>query len=163
MTMALHEAVVNGFDETFNPDIGGAGVFIVNIPNKTILLGRRAAPDYHAGHWCSFGGTREDGESPLSTAMREISEEAGISHDMITTQPRQLYIDCDPQRNNFKFMTYLATTDDQFDVVLNDEHDEYGWFPLTELPQPLHPGVNRMLADPHVMRELLRQMNGGQV
>lgn len=160
MTSALHEAVVNGYDETFNSGVGGAGIFIVNIPNKTILLGRRAAPDYHVGHWCSFGGTCESGESPLTTAIREISEEAGISMDMISTKPTQLYIDTDPQRHDFKFMTYLATANDQFDVTLNDEHDKYGWFQLTQLPQPLHPGVNRMLTDPYVMRELLNTLSG---
>lgn len=160
MTSALYEAVVNGYDETFNSGVGGAGVFILDIPTKTILLGRRAAPDYHTGHWCSFGGTCESGESSLTTAIREISEEAGISPDMISCQPNHLYIDSDPLRHGFKFMTYLATTNNQFDINLNDEHDNYGWFPLTKLPQPLHPGVNRMLADPHVMRRLLNTFNG---
>ena len=96
MSQALHEAVISGMGETFNLDIGGAGIFIINAPTKTILLGRRNNPDYHAGHWCSFGGTREPGESPLSTAIREISEEAGISDDMIEIEPNHLYIDIDP-------------------------------------------------------------------
>ena len=159
MTCALYEAIVNGYDETFNSDIGGAGIFILCIPTKRVLLGKRSAPDYHAGHWCSFGGTRESGESPLSTAMREIEEEASITKDMIN-QPNHLYVDTDVTRNDFKFMTYLSTTDNEFEIHLNDEHDEYNWFSLFNLPTPLHPGVQRMLSDPHVMRMILAKTAG---
>lgn len=162
MSNTLHEGVVSGFNHIYDNKqevLSGSGVFIICNKTKRILLGKRSAPDFHAGHWCGFGGTIEPGEQPLDTAIREINEEASISPDMIDISPNELYFDVDPI-SNFTFKTYLGISENEFDVKLNKEHDDYGWFSLMKLPSPMHPGVNRLLSNPHAMRIILNNMNG---
>jgi 8-oxo-dGTP pyrophosphatase MutT (NUDIX family) len=156
--IALTEAIASAFD-VCNQTIGGAGITIIYPPNKSILLGKRSNPDYNAGSWCCFGGTTEPNEEPLTTAFREINEEARINELMIS-DPIPLYLDIDNNRNGFQFMNYLALASDEFDVHLNKEHSDYGWFPLMSLPNPLHPGMNQMLSDPNVMRTIIKQIVG---
>lgn len=157
MDSTLRNSVVSGYDNIFVPDdIGGSGLFIINTTNKSILLGKRAAPDTFADHWCTFGGTVEKNEHPLNTATREVWEEGKIDSSKLNTHIPHLYID--ETNDGFKFITYIATCDDDFDVTVNKEHSDHGWFPLTRLPQPLHPGVSRMLANPMCMRRIMETL-----
>ena len=57
---------------------------VIHTPDLQILLLERAK---HPGYWQSVTGSREDGESFLETAVREVHEETGLS---IT--PEQLHI-----------------------------------------------------------------------
>ena len=148
----LQESVAAGFSEIFDPGVNGAGLFIICKPTKSVLMGKRTGNDRHSNHWCPFGGTTEPGEEPMQTAIREVNEEAGIEPDMIHVRQPHLFLDED---RGFKFMSFLATCDNEFDVRLNDEHSDYGWFPIDRMPTPVHPGVNRMLAHPGAMRTIL--------
>jgi 8-oxo-dGTP pyrophosphatase MutT (NUDIX family) len=158
METTLRDSVVSGYDNIFTPqDIGGAGLLIIN--NKSVLMGKRSSPDTFADHWCTFGGTVEDNENPLNTAKREVWEEAKIDSSKLDIQIPHVYID--ETNDGFKFITYIAISDDEFEVELNNEHTDYGWFPLTNLPSPLHPGINRLLANPICMRRIMEIINRG--
>ena len=145
--------------EFANPSdgINGSGLFIICSKTKRILLGKRAGNDMFSGLWCTFGGGVEEGEHPLNTALREVGEEAGISPDSLITNHNPVYDD--ETKDGYKFRTYVATCKEEPDVVLNDEHTEHGWFKMLDLPKPLHPGVNRMLATPSAIRVVMDMMN----
>lgn len=48
---------------------------VIHTPNLQVLLLERAA---HPGYWQSVTGSREDDETLLQTARREVTEETGI-------------------------------------------------------------------------------------
>lgn len=48
---------------------------VIHTPELQILLLERAS---HPGYWQSVTGSREDGESLIETAQREVEEETGI-------------------------------------------------------------------------------------
>jgi len=50
-------------------------LFVIHTPAHDILLLERAA---HPGYWQSVTGSREDDETPIQTALREVAEETGI-------------------------------------------------------------------------------------
>ena len=53
----------------------------------TLLLTRRAAQlRAHAGQWALPGGRRDDGETAVLGALRELAEEVGLSLDGIVRQ-----------------------------------------------------------------------------
>ncbi|MBU1988692.1 MAG: NUDIX domain-containing protein, partial [Nanoarchaeota archaeon] len=55
-------------------------IILVNQRNKEVLLYLRdnkpSIP--HPGYWDLFGGSIEEGESPLESIKREVKEEIGI-------------------------------------------------------------------------------------
>lgn len=83
------------------------------------------------GLWAVPGGKIEEGETPQEAARREIMEECGVDY----AEPLTPYSLIDG------YVTYLAENVPLFDAVLNDENQSSGWFPLNELPDPLHPGL----------------------
>lgn len=59
-----------------------AGFIILNGDMSKILLGRASS-----GHWTTFKGHVEQGESELDAAIRELKEESGI--DILTSEKLQ--------------------------------------------------------------------------
>ena len=49
---------------------------VIHTPDLQVLLLERAA---HPGYWQSVTGSREDDESLIETALREVREETGIA------------------------------------------------------------------------------------
>lgn len=136
--------------------IKGAGCMILSKNTGTFLFGQRSMPDRFAGQWCTFGGTTEPNEDALTTAVREIGEEAGIDLGNYITDPNPLYIDKTPK---VIFTTFLTIVDSEINVTLNNEHSDYGWFDIKSFPTPMHPGINRMLSDPNTLRRLLSALS----
>lgn len=105
---------------------------IVFHANGKVLLMQRA----NSGEWGFPAGGVEDGETPEQAARRELMEETGHVH---SGELQQIGV-----FDGF-FVAYFADTE-QFDVVLNDEHSGFGWFPYNELPAPLHGCAGNVLA-----------------
>lgn len=114
---------------------------MVTEPNGTILLVKRSdtARD-HAGKWAFPGGGVEDGETPYDAALREMQEECGLPPDDLDIGEAAL-LDKSPG-----FWTYKLQVSKQFDPQLNSEHTESVWASPEGLPEPLHPGVARLMA-----------------
>ena len=104
---------------------------IVFHSNGRVLLLKR--PD---GTWGFPAGGVEDGETPEQAARRELMEETGH----VWQGPLQ-------QIGVFDgfFVSFFADCE-QFDVVLNDEHEGFGWIDYNELPAPLHGCAGNVLA-----------------
>lgn len=93
--------------------------------NKKIFLIKRADD----GTWCIPGGHVEDGETPGQAARREVAEETGYQYTGNMT-PLSVLND---------YATYLVENSEEFEATINDESTDAGWFPLDDLPSPLHP------------------------
>lgn len=93
--------------------------------NRKIFLLKRSDD----GTWCIPGGKIEPGETAEQAARREFTEEAGLRFEENIT-PLSVYDG---------FVTYLADNVEQFDAEINDESTDSGWFPVDDLPEPLHP------------------------
>lgn len=106
------------------------------------------------GSWAVPGGKLEAGETPEAAARREVLEECGFDYDKPLT-PRSLIEG---------YVTYLAEDVEQFDAVLNDENQAYGWFSPDALPEPLHPGMVATLeAEPLNEMDVARLISSGQL
>ena len=131
---------------------GGAGIVFICPERNTILLGKRAAWVLDPGTWGSPGGA-VDGEfhtTPISdpitdesifrdTALRETEEECGSLPSGLTLSGRTEFED-----EGFRYVTYLARLNpqqvDRWKLNSPDgETDEWRWFPLDDLPSPVHP------------------------
>ncbi|WP_199637425.1 NUDIX domain-containing protein [Serratia sp. PAMC26656] len=106
------------------------------------------------GSWAVPGGKLDEGEPPEAAARREVLEECGVDYAAPLT-PHAL-ID--------GYVTYIAEGGEQFEAVLNEENQAYGWFSLDELPEPLHPGMVAMLeAEPLNEMDVAGLISGGQL
>lgn len=117
-------------------DANAAGVMFVD-PDGCLLLTRRVGEDDpHAGEWSIPAGMLEQDEEPMRGAQREAAEEVGYGGDHAIR-----HLETRAGDGNLTFHTFVQPVREQFQPVLNEEHDEYVWAPLGDLPSPLHPGL----------------------
>lgn len=135
----------------------GAGVLFVCPEDGTVLLLKRAGWVAEGGTWGIPGGAVDEGwhDTPISdpieddeqfveTAVRETMEECGSlppGFSLTSSTEHATWEDC-----GFRYVTFLShLTPKQKDSWLPESHDQetddFKWFPLEDLPQPLHPGV----------------------
>lgn len=103
-----------------------------------VLMLRRSQDDNHrAGEWCLPGGKAEDGEDFEACARREAVEEAGS--DCTFDGMSELYRV--RTEHGWDHSTFVVPVRDEFEPTLSDEHDDWRWAPVTDLPAATHPGV----------------------
>lgn len=120
----------------------GAGVVVIIFNkdlSKILLLKRnKAKRDLNKADWGNFGGKLEWGEKLKDAAVREVLEESSIKLD-----PLQLHlvevkeITENPVKANVHFLqfVYVTTIEENSEIKINDESDEYAWFDLNNLPE----------------------------
>lgn len=135
-----------------------AGILFVSKLNNALFLKRGPGSDF-PGHWCFPGGHQEAGETAEKCAVREAIEEIGFlpkgeraewtrtikSYAMAvpasaapagtvaqTTPP----VPADP----IDFTTFVQKVDEQFVPETDGEHTGHAWAPISDPPEPLHPG-----------------------
>lgn len=118
-----------------------AGLIYVAPDGDMLLLRRSAGEANYAGHWALPGGKAEQGEDAVTAAEREAHEEIGQAP--VGDEP--VLIDQVNTPNGFSFHTFAKTVERKFAPTLNEEHSGFCWAPLEMLPEPLHPGVKRVL------------------
>lgn len=122
-----------------------AGVAFVTPAGDCLFLRRSGASD-HEGEWGLPGGTAEEDETPEDTARREAVEETGYKFDGDGAEAgglKQAHRGTNDE--GVDFTTFYQPVADRFEPTLNDESTDYIWAPVTEPPEPLHPGVSTTL------------------
>lgn len=131
---------------------GGAGIVFLCPQEGTILLGKRASWVADPGTWGAPGGSVDGGwrttpiQDPVTdeevfkaTAIRETEEECGSLPRGMRFVGRTDYHD-----DGFNYVTYLVHLTPRSvaawePTTADGETDEWRWFPLDDLPHPIHP------------------------
>lgn len=103
-------------------------VAVVCPGTSRVLLAKRANTTRNAGRWNFFGGRIDSGEHPEQTALRELSEEAGIE----AKRDALLYLGAcytGAKRN----LLFVVTAEAEFDPLINHESQDWCWVSIDEL------------------------------
>jgi 8-oxo-dGTP pyrophosphatase MutT (NUDIX family) len=148
--------------------IRAAGVLLLAKGDRALFLKRGPRGDA-PGCWCFPGGKVEGDETDEQAARRECQEETGLSTKALAFAPWTRAV-CPPnvmpnpqapqpavEAQNavapepVDFTTFVARVAEEFEPKGDDEHVGYAWAPVSEPPQPLHPGcqvaVDRLSMD----------------
>jgi len=110
------------------------GVLLICEKTGNFLLGERSKNIPFPDCWSIFGGGIDEGESVLEGVKRELMEESQIPSDNIRYELFEIQYDIgDP------YYFYLGYCEKEYECILNDETQRYGWFNLNNLPKPLFP------------------------
>lgn len=110
-----------------------AGIIFLADGNKILLIKRSPDSDDYPSTWAFPAGKIETLEKPIYAAMRECEEEIGFSMDAYDSIPELMKI------TDKGFYCYLYKEHGTFTPTLNDENTAYGWFYISDLPNPMHP------------------------
>lgn len=112
--------------------VAAAGLTCVARDTGRVLLLQRSDLVAFGGTWSCPAGAIDFGERPVDAAIREMMEEAGHAGPCVIVE--HLVEPIQP------FHHFVAIAPEEFDVELNWENDDWDWFDLDRLPEPLHPG-----------------------
>lgn len=117
------------------PNRVGVGVGIVVTNDDAVLLVQRK---FHgAGSWSTPGGYLDPGETPESTALRELREETGVT----ATDPTVVGIsnDIHPDgKHNVTFWITARYVSGTGKLTAPDELNAVAWFPWSALPESIY-------------------------
>ena len=107
-----------------------AGI-LIHYKNEVLLLKRSNKVRYN-GNWSVPGGHIERNEFAEDAAKRETFEETMI---MISGPINEIGIYDD------RFALYSKELDSKVEPIIDEEHDDWGWFEMNNLPSPIAPFV----------------------
>lgn len=122
---------------------------------KILLLKRADNLKVYPGIWQVITGTMEEEEKAIDTARREIFEETAIKAENLITIP---YVTSffNAKKNSINFSPVFGMITDREDVILSEEHSDFGWFTLQECKEmlvlPSHNEANQIFYD-YVLNE----------
>ena len=127
---------------TTDSRIRGVGICLVTPQGEALFIKR--SPDANHPETYDFpGGKADDNETPEQTARRETLEEIGAA-----PYGDLALMSHEADSDGVEFITYRLQVMRKFTPKLDlSEHTEFVWAPLTNPPQPLHPGVAKTIND----------------
>jgi 8-oxo-dGTP pyrophosphatase MutT (NUDIX family) len=111
-----------------------AGVLIKAKDTNRVLLVLRNNFCDEPKTWALISGGINKDEDVLEGLKREVYEELSVNADIL--QYNFIRIEED---NDLIFFYHEGFTEHEFLPILNEEHDDFGWFDENELPSPLYP------------------------
>lgn len=119
-------------------DADCAGIlFRVRTKGPLFLLLKRS----DTGEWCQPCGHIEQGESIEEAAVRECVEEIGGCPEGIRWVAKKTPL----SKGSGTFTCFLQDVPEPFKPILNGEHTRWGWFSPGQLPNHMHPDVERTI------------------
>lgn len=103
---------------------------------RVLLLKRAHDEKNWPDTWAFPGGKADPDEDDEACARRESTEECG---DCTFDGMAELERTRTP--NDFEHVTYVVPVKEPFNPKLSGEHSGFAWYPATDLPDPVHPGV----------------------
>jgi len=118
----------------------GAAALIVDSENHLLLMKRS-----DSGCWGPPGGAVELGEVVETAARREVREEIGLELGELSlfgvfSGPELFYVYPNGDEVYNVTIAYL-TREAHGEVRLNDEHTEWGYFAVSDLPEEISPPI----------------------
>lgn len=101
--------------------------------------------------WGLAGGRQESGETVLQTLHRECQEELGAVPEYHKLIPLETFTS---ENQQFRYITFVAVVDREFQPTLNQEHHGYCWVKIGSHPTPLHPGLWNTLNLPAIRKKI---------
>ncbi len=104
---------------------------------KFLLLKRSDDNKVHPGIWQIVTGRIEENEKAFETALRELKEETGLTAKRFFVLPKvtQFYT---YKNDSINIIPLFLAEAEYKDVVISDEHSEYGWFEINEAINKIH-------------------------
>jgi 8-oxo-dGTP pyrophosphatase MutT (NUDIX family)/GNAT superfamily N-acetyltransferase len=131
----VEEIGKQGVAESADIQPRAAGCVIVAADTGRWCLQQRSNSVSDPGVWSTWGGGREPGENLQQCVRRELAEESGYQGltklELIDT--------------NQDYATFLAHVPREFVPQINHECQDWRWSDPDDLPEPLHPGLQRTL------------------
>ena len=118
---------------------GAAGLLLHAVDDEgvaRVLLQHRAAWSHHGDTWGLPGGARDSHEDVVTAALREVTEETGISGSQVRTRHR--YVD---DHGGWSYTTVFADVPRPVSTQANRESVALDWVPVDRVTDlALHPG-----------------------
>lgn len=129
----------------YEPRLGCGAAIVRN--SELLLIQRRCDPE--AGHWGLPGGKVDWLEPVPAAVVREIREELDIELEAV--ELLCVVDQIDPKKpEHWVAPVYLARQFSREPTLVEPEkHAEWGWFPLSRLPEPLTSATRGAL--PHLV------------
>ncbi|MCX9158517.1 NUDIX hydrolase [Niveibacterium sp. 24ML] len=123
----------------------GVGVGVLVLRDGKVLLGKRKG-SYGAGTWSAPGGRLEYGESIEQCAARELREETSLELGPI--QPGPYTNDVFSEVSEQYITVFVVAHQSRGEPVNVEAHkcEGWQWFAWNELPSPLFPPVQSLVA-----------------
>ena len=123
---------------------------ILEHDGKILLLKRSNLVSTYRGLWGGVAGYVEELEDPYDTALKEISEEAGIKPEMSTLvkkgNPLEISDTYEGRRYDWVIYPFLFHIEDKELVCIDWEHEEYRWvFPSEVRKLDTVPGLDEVI------------------
>ncbi|MGQ0703398.1 MAG: NUDIX hydrolase [Gemmatimonadales bacterium] len=126
-----------------------------------VLCLRRSTKGRSPGSWEAVHAHIDLGETPVATALRELTEETGLRPEKFYNLSRVEAFYRHSTNEVVLVPVFAAFVPPQAEVVLSDEHDEYEWLrPLAARARVSWPRVRREIA---VAVRLIGLGDGGPV
>ena len=119
-----------------------AGVLIKALDTNRVLLVLRSDKCSDPFNWALVSGGVHKDEDTLDGLKREVYEELGINPDVIKYQFSNI-----EKEGEIEFFYYQGFTEHEFYPILNEEHDDFGWFDVDDLPKPLYDKMGNKIKD----------------
>lgn len=121
-----------------------ADTVLFNEKHEILLLLRKNDDDFMPGVWCLPGGSVEEGEDPLFAGQRELTEETGITTEILSI--KSILVE------GGEIFYHTGFVNSMLPILLNvDEHINYEWVDLAylsdyELIQGLDANLDEILS-----------------
>lgn len=120
----------------FNPRYHTVSVFMLDLKNKVLFL-RRGETKSEGGKFGTPGGKKENNETSLQTAVREVFEETGITIRENELKPfNKVFVKYPDHDFIFEMFEYRLGKSNDVQISLS-EHSEFAWATLDEALETL--------------------------
>ena len=116
---------------------------ICEFNGKYLLLKIRSKSSHDAGRWEIPGGKVKKCEYFDNALKREYLEETSLEIDVdsLLNMVRRDYTACKTNEDIKSIQLIMKVTCDSDEVVISEEHDDYGWFSMDEVNEMIEKGM----------------------